>query len=241
MIFCQSLIVNDMRHARPVTTLPDPFDETYCGVYFIDPSGTTERACSNSNTDKPPNRKAMVNVKVGFSRKLRKRLDNYLLGSPLCIRMYGMIAMKRGQHAFKRMKLCEEYAHSMLSNNHLVIKEDRWHGHTLEWFQCSIEQIYTVYVRCMLYTSYFVSHRPLKSSYAYHFMFDPHVHIYKLESNSDESEQFAQTPKHNPTDTMRKIKNLDSLVLKIVNELFDPERPTIHAAKNLSRAFDEAE
>ena len=172
---------------------------------MIDTNGTSEDACTSTYPLSP---KTDVSVKIGYSRKMKKRLDTYLLGSPVCLRVYGLIIIKNRSDTPNMMRGCEAYAHELLAKHHLIPSETRCHGHTLEWFRCSLDMLCQTFVRCAMYTQeYAISknhgrtkhHRPY-----YMFSPRPYAHMFRATSYLSCPNTIRATPRKKEDDTAKK-------------------------------------
>ena len=205
---------------RPVKEFPRFLDDTYCGIYMIDTNGTSDEACT-MNQSSPVSASSIVNVKIGYSSTMKTRLDQYLLGSPVCLRVYGLIVVKKTKHKKtpRMMRDCEIYAHDLLRCHHLIQAIDRRHSHTLEWFQCSIRRLCDTFVRCMMYTS--MRHKDTNALNMPYFMFStrPHAYMYK----DTPHKRYCKNPKTTPSkmlnDATTASINKNIKVRRIVEEL----------------------
>lgn len=214
--------------AVPVTEFPEFVDDTYCGIYMIDSNGTSDEACTAINPS------STVNVKIGYSSKMKRRLDQYLLGSPVCLRVYGLIVVKKFNHTkmTRMMRNCEVHAHDLLRCNHLVKPIDRRHGHTLEWFRCTIRKLCDTFVRCMMYTNEYYNLKPYstKTLHKPYFMFRtrPYAYMYKTTPLELYCKPKKSTPSKNKNNALIEKnhiqnKKVNKIVNLIMKDFTDPD------------------
>lgn len=206
----------------PTAVFPAYLDNSYCGIYMIDTNGTSEEACTSPNPTNRPSPDTEVSVKIGFSRKMANRLDGYLLGSPVCLRVYGMIVLKRNPKVKKIMKLCEAYAHELLRGHHLVVRQDRCHSHTLEWFRCDIRKLCEVFVKCSLFVQEKGGSANILNQGTSCCMFSavPHVHMYQKSSfDSCPLTAIRDTPKKADSTITKSIEKKSIAVTDTVNKI----------------------